>query len=55
MKASNFELGLIFIIIGQFAFNVSRGTIANTCLVLFALAITHYIYKNRGDIYEWNW
>ena len=52
MKASNFELGLIFIIIGQFAFNVSRGTIENTCLVLFMLLLTHYIYKNRGNIYE---
>lgn len=52
MKASNFELGLIFIIIGQFGFNVSRETIANTCLILFILSLTHFIYKNRGDIYE---
>ena len=52
MKASNFELGLIFIIIGQFACNVSRGTVYTTCLILFVLSLTHYIYKNRGDIYE---
>lgn len=52
MKASNFELGLILIIIGQFACNVSREPIAITCLILFILALTHYIYKNRSDIFE---
>lgn len=52
MKAIDFELGLIFIIMGQFYYNVSYGTIAITCFILFMLLLIHYIMKNRGDLFE---
>ena len=52
MKAIDFELGLIFIIMWQFYDNVSRGTIMITCFILFMLLLIHYIMKNRGDLFE---
>ena len=52
MKAIDFELGLIFIIIGQFYYNASRETITITCFILFMLLLIHYIMKNRGDLFE---
>ena len=52
MKAIDFELGLIFIIMWQFYYNVSRETIIITCFILFMLLLIHYIMKNRGDLFE---
>lgn len=52
MKAIDFELCLIFIIMCQFSLNVSRENIMITAFILFVFLMGHYFIQKWSDLFE---